>query len=126
MNHAQLRTNVEHVLDHYFGEPYTASGSIVSAAETARFELSPVRPNPFSSETVIPFALPASGPVELSVYDATGRRVKTILSGTRPAGRQVARWDATDRGGNRVAAGVYFVRLHTASRMESRSVVVLH
>lgn len=88
--------------------------------------LAPPAPNPASaSGTDIRFSLPTPGNATLAVYDVTGRRVSTLLSGFAPAGTQSAHWDATDSGRRRVAAGVYFLRLAAAGRTRVRSVVVL-
>ncbi|MGQ9708385.1 MAG: T9SS type A sorting domain-containing protein [bacterium] len=72
-----------------------------------RLELS-AQPNPFSSRTVISYALPRSGQVSLVVYDASGRPVKTLADGFRPAGRYAAGLN-----GNELASGIYFCTLTT-------------
>jgi flagellar hook assembly protein FlgD len=49
--------------------------------------------------------------VELTIYDARGRRVKRLVSGTLPAGPHQAAWQGRDESGRPVAPGVYFVRM---------------
>jgi hypothetical protein len=71
------------------------------------------RPNPFNPSTSIPFALVSESAVTLRVYDAAGRRVRTLVNGTRPAGEHAANWDGRDDAGRTVATGVYFCRLTT-------------
>jgi hypothetical protein len=124
MGHAALRGNVEIILDSRFGEPYTPTPA-PALTEVGRLDLSPARPNPFRGPTLIPFALPNDGRVEVTVYDAAGRRVRTLVSGHLPAGSHGARWDGRDAGGRPVAAGVYFVRLATDAGKRSRTVVRL-
>jgi len=51
--------------------------------------------------------------------------VRTLANGDFPAGRNRALWDATDRHGRRVAAGVYYARLETGAMRAQRSVVVI-
>jgi hypothetical protein len=68
-------------------------------------------PNPFQQETRLSFALPASGPVRLTVHDAAGRWVATLVDGMRDAGRHEVKWGGQDRHGRRVAPGVYFAKL---------------
>ncbi len=48
---------------------------------------------------------------DLAVYDASGRRVRTLVSGSLPAGLQSATWDGRDGSGRPVSAGIYFLRL---------------
>ena len=73
--------------------------------------LAPNFPNPFNAGTLIRFQLAVAGSVRLTVVDATGRQVRLLADGLRPAGRHEVRWDSRDEGGRRVASGAYFVRL---------------
>jgi hypothetical protein len=50
-------------------------------------------------------------PIGLDVYDAGGRRVVRLGSGSPGVGRHVLAWDGRDDAGERVASGLYFVRL---------------
>jgi M6 family metalloprotease-like protein len=68
------------------------------------------RPNPFKDQVMIRFSLGAPGPVTLSVYDVSGRLVKSLAARNYPAGVHSATWDGTDRAGNDAGAGVYFYR----------------
>jgi FlgD Ig-like domain len=74
-------------------------------------QLEPARPNPFHTHSVLNFTLAQGGPVNLSVFDAQGRRVRTLVAGDRPAGRGSASWDGRMDDGTLVRSGVYFVRL---------------
>lgn len=79
-------------------------------------------PNPFRSTTTIRFELRYPEPVELSVFDAQGRRVRTLLDGEARAGVNEIRWDGRDGHGRTVAAGRYFVRLRAAGLEYRRGV----
>jgi subtilisin family serine protease len=81
-------------------------------------------PNPLQGAGEIRFALPAAGRARLALYDASGRRVRTLVDGPLSAGSRGIAWDGTDDRGARVAAGVYFAQL-TAEGSEVRSKVVL-
>ncbi len=84
----------------------------------------PVTPNPVRGEAMLRFALPADARVTLAVYDAQGRRVRTIADGERRAGEHVVRWDGDDDSGHALAAGLYFVRLDAAGRTIVRRCVL--
>jgi flagellar hook assembly protein FlgD len=68
-------------------------------------------------------ALPVAGTVDLSVYDASGRRVATLLHSDLPAGRRSVTWDGREASGRPVAAGLYFARLVTPQGSALRRIV---
>jgi hypothetical protein len=82
-------------------------------------------PNPFRGSTVIRYALPAEGSVDLRVFDVFGREVRTLLDGEVPAGRGEATWDGRDRAGLPVSSGLYFYRLRTANGTVTRRMFLL-
>ena len=91
----------------------------------ARTQLKGNAPNPFNPKTVISFDLARYGPVELSVYDASGRKVKTLVDGTRSSGPYRVEWNGTDDAGRKVASGVYHYRLRADGVDTSRPMVLL-
>ncbi|MBD3348963.1 MAG: hypothetical protein GF400_07185 [Candidatus Eisenbacteria bacterium] len=71
-------------------------------------------PNPFNPVTVVAFSVPGgTGRATLSVYNIAGERVRTLVDGPVDGGRHNVTWDGRDDAGERVASGVYFVRLET-------------
>ncbi|MEZ4388843.1 MAG: FlgD immunoglobulin-like domain containing protein [Candidatus Krumholzibacteriia bacterium] len=94
------------------GGQFDLSGADVSTAAPAAAAAPILRaaPNPFNPLTEIRFRLPAAAVVEVGVYDAAGRLVRTLHEGGLPAGEQSFAWDGRGRSGERVAAGTYLVR----------------
>jgi hypothetical protein len=83
-------------------------------------------PNPFGTRTALRFDVPESGAaVELSVFDVTGRHVRTLLSGAQPAGQHVVLWDGRDSAEARVAPGVYFYRLRAEGFEQTKRLIRL-
>ncbi|MBD3161834.1 MAG: T9SS type A sorting domain-containing protein, partial [Candidatus Eisenbacteria bacterium] len=82
-------------------------------------------PNPFTRTTALVFELAAIRDAELVVFDALGRRVRTLLDGSSAPGRHVIRWDGRDDAGREAASGVYFVRLRTPGNRSSDRLVLL-
>jgi flagellar hook assembly protein FlgD/DNA/RNA endonuclease YhcR with UshA esterase domain len=80
-------------------------------AVPTQFSLDQNYPNPFNPSTTIRFGLPVAASVRLTVYDALGREVATLVNGEMAAGFQTMTWNATNHDGARVASGVYFYRL---------------
>ena len=81
-------------------------------------------PNPFNAETVIPFRLATAAEVKLAVFNLTGQRVRTLVSGIRQAGRHEAVWDGSDDLGNRLGTGVYFCRLQTDVEIRTQKLLL--
>jgi hypothetical protein len=77
--------------------------------------------NPVRGRSVISYALPRSAAVTLSVCDASGRTVATLVNGLRSAGRYSATWDAGS-----VAGGVYFCTLTADGKSITRKLTVTH
>jgi hypothetical protein len=82
-------------------------------------------PNPARDGMDIAFELPAESPARVGVFDLAGRCVREVAAGTFPPGRHVRHWDGRDGAGARVSAGVYFVRLEAAGRVETRKALLL-
>jgi hypothetical protein len=70
-------------------------------------------PNPFTSQTILSFALPVEETVEVAVYDVSGRRVATLHSGRWEAGKHEIAWSGRSGDGERVASGIYRCVLRT-------------
>jgi len=77
--------------------------------------MSPAAPNPSRGASRLRFVLPAAGAVELTVFDVSGRRVRTLIAGPRPAGAGEISWDGRDETGHPVRAGLYLARLRTGA-----------
>lgn len=82
-------------------------------------------PNPFKAATTIRFALPAPGRALLAVYDASGRRVATLVNGSLAAGPVGVDWDGRETRGRPVPSGIYFARIESESFTATRRMVVL-
>ncbi len=80
-------------------------------------------PNPFSASTTLRFGVRDASPVTLEIFDAVGRRVRTLLRGTRGTGESLVSWDGRDASGRAVASGVYFARLRAAGTSQVRKLV---
>jgi C1A family cysteine protease len=82
-------------------------------------------PNPFKGFTDIWFAVPEAQPVRVSIFTADGRLVKNLLDSTVWPGRHTVRWDGTNLTGERVAGGIYFVRVSTPTAAGTGKMVML-
>jgi len=79
-----------------------------------------------TGEARLTFGLAKSERVEVSVFDVTGRLVKTVANRIFAAGQEhLVIWDGSDEAGNRVRSGVYFYRLQTPTWTSERKLTVL-
>jgi hypothetical protein len=95
-------------------------------APAARTVLRGSYPNPFNPSTTIEYSLASKTTVSLIIYDAAGRRVKTLISGVMTeAGVHKVNWDGTNDNGTRLASGVYFASLAVEGRLSAKKLVLL-
>ena len=101
-----------------------------TAQRQTTVQLLPNYPNPFNPETWIPYRLETASDVSLSIYDVSGRLVRTIDVGYQPARRYTNRsdaiyWDGRNTHGEHVASGVYVYRLTAGDYSASRRMVIV-
>ncbi|MFH1843387.1 MAG: FlgD immunoglobulin-like domain containing protein, partial [bacterium] len=89
------------------------------------FRLHACYPNPFNPLTTIRFDLPRAERVKLTVYDLSGRQVRTVLDEPLPAGFHEAVWDGRNDRGRALASGVYLFRIEASKFSQSRRMVLL-
>ncbi len=82
-------------------------------------------PNPFNPSTTIAFAVAAESHVNVSIYDAQGTRVRTLVDEQRAGGEYRVRWDGRTDRGTAAASGVYFYRLKAGDFTDTRRMVLL-
>lgn len=80
-----------------------------SAERPEAFALKPNYPNPFNPQTTIAFDLARAGDVLVSIYNAEGKRIATLVEGALRAGEHKVVWEAKG-----VASGVYFAELRVS------------
>lgn len=96
-----------------------ASGEVTGNLPTA-YSLGQNYPNPFNPATKISFSLPAASEIKLEVYNSLGALVKTIASGSFPAGNHSLSFNA-----GAFPSGVYFYRLSTANFTETKKMILI-
>ena len=125
MDHATPKPVAARLRDVY--RPFKASSE---TAVINRVASSPVRPsemileqnypNPFNPSTTIVYQIAASAHVRLEVINLLGQVIATLFSGQASPGRYAARFD-----GSLCSSGVYFFRLTSAGRAETRKMLLV-
>jgi hypothetical protein len=88
-------------------------------------EFSAPWPNPARSGTRWAFAMPHGGMIQVDVFSESGRRVRQLANGWRPAGRGELTWDLRDDTGRAEPSGVYLVRAQLGGRHWTRTLAVV-
>jgi len=83
-------------------------------------ELLTIYPNPFNPRATINYRLSAIGHVELSIYDLSGKMIKTILNGSYEAGDHKTFWDASE-----YSSGIYICTLKINGTLQATQKMVL-
>ena len=84
------------------------------------FRLEQNYPNPFNSTTTIRYGLPVRSHVTLTVFNALGQQVATLVQGEQDLGYHEVKFD-----GSALASGVYVYTLQAGSFVQSRKLLLL-
>src|SRR5262245_24030267 len=102
--------------------PYCVPLAVPPSGAPRGVALVATTPNPFHHETTLEFELAHDGDVRLRLYDAGGRRVRTLIDAALPAGRHHVTWNGLDDAGRRLPAGLYFCRLAAGAAIDQRRI----
>ena len=90
-----------------------------------KFQLSEVFPNPFNPTTQIKYSLPKDNLVNIKIYDAMGRKIRSLSNVYQNAGHHSINWDARNDMGEGVAAGMYILSVQAGEFSASKKMVLL-
>jgi hypothetical protein len=95
------------------------SATVATSSNVEGYMLSENIPNPFTGSTTLTFTLGKPGATQLTVFDATGKVIKTLVDGDLPAGTHTATFDAKD-----LPSGLYLYRLVSGSFSQTRTMTL--
>ncbi|MBO6793804.1 MAG: T9SS type A sorting domain-containing protein [Balneolaceae bacterium] len=112
--------------DFYLDNLYFYTGDATNAEINEEMEI-PVHlelqqnyPNPFNPSTNIEFSIPNPSNVKLSVFNAIGQHVGTLIDSQLSPGSYSVEWDASG-----VATGIYFYQLRTAEQVITKQMLLI-
>ncbi|MGV8016810.1 MAG: T9SS type A sorting domain-containing protein [Ignavibacteria bacterium] len=86
----------------------------------SNYLLSQNYPNPFNQSTIINLRTSVAGYIKITVYDATGREVKTLLNERKSAGSYTVRFNAEN-----LSSGLYYYKLTAGEYTSVKKMVLL-
>ena len=101
-------------IDYNGNYTYENLTNLVIVGIPSKFDVTQNYPNPFNPTTKIDFNLPFDSKVNITVFDITGRELKTLINETKQAG-----YYTVDFNGGSIASGVYFYRITAQSNNQS-------
>lgn len=107
-----------------FGTAILANGPVVSVEKIEgvpkEFALDQNYPNPFNPTTTITYSVVKSGNVNITVFDAIGREVATLVNQDQSAGNYSVTFDATN-----LSSGLYFYTLKSGNVGMTKKMMLL-
>jgi len=91
----------------------------------AAWKLDQNYPNPFNPETQISFGIKENSNVKVTIYDALGRNIKTLVNEKLTAGFYKTNWKGLNSGGLRVPTGIYYYSIQTDKFTQTRKMLLL-
>jgi len=117
----------------FWSDTFSVNVDIITGLDTKdenipkKFALLQNYPNPFNPRTIINYELPIKSKVTLTIYDLSGREIKTLVKQSQNTGQHSVSFDASG-----LSSGIYFYRLATSPStgsgrrfVQSRKMVVL-
>ena len=98
---------------------------ITSSNVPEQFILYPNYPNPFNPVTTIRYDLSDDAHVTLDIHDLMGREVITLVDGPKSAGSRSIQWNARDKQGRAVSAGLYLYTIRAGQYSQTKKMVLL-
>ena len=104
--------------------------SAVGVEPDAESELSAVTrlenyPNPFRSKTTFHFSLSQGGFTTIVLHDLNGRRIRTLVARSLPAGVNQIDWNGRNDYGRPAPSGLYLARLSAGGQQRTRKVALV-
>jgi len=106
----------------YNGQQLDISNAINTPVQ---FRLNQNYPNPFNPITSLAYDLPKDELVNITIYDMMGRIVSNLVSSQQNAGYKSIQWNATNKQGQPVSAGLYLYEIRAGNFRQTKKMVLL-
>ena len=100
-------------------------GNIENIQITEEYRLYQNYPNPFNPQTKIMYYLPNNSEISLTIYNAIGKEIRSLVKGKKKSGYHTVVWDSKDNYGNKVSAGIYLYQLRSQGYIKNNKMVLI-
>jgi len=107
--------NLQTQLEQYLETSIQSENSVAHS-----FKLYQNYPNPFNSKTTISFSIQSEQQVNLTIFNALGQEITTLIDDTIPAGNHSFQWQAEN-----TPSGLYFYRFKSGPFIETKKMILL-
>ncbi len=114
-NETQLINNMEQAY-----AKYSTLTSVEDEVKPSSYQLKQNYPNPFNPKTIIEFLIPEKQKIDLSVYNALGQKIKTLVNQELEAGKHFIEFDGSD-----LNTGIYFYELRADQFKSTKKMVLI-
>ena len=83
-------------------------------------------PNPFTNQVNITYQVREKGPVSITIFDVSGRKIKELINAEQSAGEYDITWNVTDDRGAKINDLVLIYRIETSSYVKSGKLLRVH
>ena len=104
----------------WFDAELAPGHGIADKKMTIKTESMNLTPNPSRGKTTLYYSLSNEGIVNVSLYDVSGKMVEKLFNGTQKAGRHSINIENMT-----LSPGVYFVRMETSDKVETKTLTIL-
>jgi hypothetical protein len=104
-----------------YGDTSTVVGIVDKYTDQPKeFVLSQNYPNPFNPTTTINYSIPKAGQVKLTIYNAIGSKVATIVNEYKQVGNYSVQFNSSNH-----ASGIYFYKLESGQFLQIKKMILL-
>ena len=89
------------------------------------FILNNAYPNPFNPVTNIRYGLPKESEVNITIFDITGRKIKTLINSRQEAGWHDIKWNGANEQNTKVGSGMYLYKIAAENFSEVRKILLI-
>ena len=82
-------------------------------------------PNPLNTETIIKYEIHKPAKINLSIFNISGQKIKTLIDKNQSAGEYFVEWDGTDYNCNKVPNGIYFYKLSIGKQTTTKTMSLI-
>ena len=114
------------IKNYYIDNLYFYSNEIINSNDDEHLDIPKTLnlyqnyPNPFNPSTNIQFSIPKTSTVSLTIFNAIGQKVATLVDSQLSPGTYTMTWDAS-----RVSSGVYFYQLNSNGNVQTKQMLLI-